>query len=103
MGVGGEMEGWRNGIRAEALRGLGRTEEAVEVAHGAVDAALGRGIEWGGTLAMHALARALAANGELEQAERTAEEALAIAHQNRATVTARMLEADREAFALEAR
>jgi len=63
MGLGGEMEGWREQIRAEALTGLGRTGDAIEVAEGAVEVARERGLRWTLPLALLALARALNAAG----------------------------------------
>ena len=39
MGSGGEMEAWRAAIRAEALIGVGRTEEAIELAEWASEIA----------------------------------------------------------------
>ena len=63
MGNGGEMEAWRGGIRAEALRGVGRTEEAIEVARRASEVARERGMLWSLPLALLALGRARGGGG----------------------------------------
>jgi len=68
MGGGGEMEVWRAGLRAEALTGLGRAEEAAAVAEAAVGLAGERELHWSLPLASLALARARAAAGDHEGA-----------------------------------
>lgn len=84
MGTGGEMEAWRTHLRAKALLGVGRTDEAVEVAERAADIARERGMRWTLPLALLALARARVATGRdgaleaLEEAERVARETEAL-------------------------
>ena len=46
MDNGGEMESWRKQMRAQALTGVGRVEEAIEVAEEAVRIAGERGMLW---------------------------------------------------------
>jgi class 3 adenylate cyclase/tetratricopeptide (TPR) repeat protein len=58
-----ELESWRASVRAEALRGLGRPEEAIELAEWSVEVATRRELLWSLPLAYLALARALAAAG----------------------------------------
>ena len=55
MGDGDEMEAWRAGVRAEALRGVGRLEEALELAEWASEVARERGMLWSLPLALQAL------------------------------------------------
>ena len=80
MDNGGEMEGWRAQMRAQALTGVGRADEAIEVAQGAVRISGERGMLWTYPIANLALARALDAAGRngafaaLEEAERVARE-----------------------------
>jgi class 3 adenylate cyclase/tetratricopeptide (TPR) repeat protein len=63
MGNGGEMEAWRAGLRVEALTGVGRVEEAIELAEEATRLAEERGMLWSLTPALLALGRARAAAG----------------------------------------
>ncbi len=63
MGVGGETEGWRATLRARALLGLGRNEEAREAAEWAADTARRRGMNWQLPPALYTLARTRAASG----------------------------------------
>ncbi len=80
MGNGGEMEAWRAGLRAQALAGVGRTDEAIALATEASEIARERGMLWSLPLAILALARARAAAGDpdvndvLDEAARVAEE-----------------------------
>jgi class 3 adenylate cyclase/tetratricopeptide (TPR) repeat protein len=84
MDNGGEMEGWRKQMRAQALTGVGRVEEAIEVAEEAVRASGERGMLWSYPIANLALARARVAAGRegvgeaLDDAERVAEQTGAI-------------------------
>ncbi len=66
MGVGGETEGWRATLRARALLGVGRAEEAEEVAGWATDTARRRGMSWQLPPALYTLAQARAATGAPE-------------------------------------
>ncbi|HEU4705936.1 MAG TPA: adenylate/guanylate cyclase domain-containing protein [Solirubrobacterales bacterium] len=72
MDNGGEMAAWRAQLRSQALREVGRTEEALGVAEWAAKAAREQGVMWPYPVAMLALARARAAAGR-----EGAEEALA--------------------------
>jgi adenylate cyclase len=78
MGNGGEAEAWREAVRAEALLGLGRIPEALEVAEKAAAVVRERGLLWGMPRALRALAQARTAAGEpgadqlLDEAERVA-------------------------------
>jgi class 3 adenylate cyclase/tetratricopeptide (TPR) repeat protein len=84
MGTGGEMEAWRTHLRAKALLGVGRAEEALAAAERAADVARERGMRWTLPLALLALARARLATGRegaleaLEEAERVARETEAL-------------------------
>jgi class 3 adenylate cyclase/tetratricopeptide (TPR) repeat protein len=78
MDNGGEMEAWRAAIRAEALIGVGRVEEAVELAQWASEIARERGMHWSLPLALHVLALARTAAG-IEGAEEALEEAAELA------------------------
>jgi tetratricopeptide (TPR) repeat protein len=63
MGRGGEAEGWRNAMIAEALLGVGRVSEALERAEHAVAVIRERGLDWGAPRALRALALARSAAG----------------------------------------
>ncbi len=63
MDNGGEMEAWRAQMRAQALTGAGRSEEAIAVAESAVEMSGERGMLWAYPIANLALARALVASG----------------------------------------
>ena len=80
MDNGGEMESWRKQMRAQALIGVGRAEEAIEVAEEAVRKSGDRGMLWSFPIANLVLARARVAAGRdgvreaLDEAERVAEQ-----------------------------
>jgi len=84
MGIGGEMEAWRSQLRARALAGVGRNEEAIAEAEWAVRTSEERGLYWSLPIALLALGRARHAAGRpgaveaLEEAERVARETNAI-------------------------
>jgi adenylate cyclase len=84
MGIGGEMEAWRSQLRARALAGVGRNEEAIAEAEWAVRTSEERGLNWSLPIALLALGRALHDAGKpgaieaLEEAERVARETNAI-------------------------
>jgi class 3 adenylate cyclase/tetratricopeptide (TPR) repeat protein len=79
MGVGGETEGWRGTLRARALLGLERPEEALEQVEWAAETARRRGMGWQLAPALYVLAQARAATGRpgvieaLDEATATAE------------------------------
>jgi len=71
-----ELEAWRAGVRAEALRCLGRLEEAIELAERSVEVAARRELHWSLPLSYLALARVLAdadRPGAMEALEKGAE------------------------------
>jgi class 3 adenylate cyclase/tetratricopeptide (TPR) repeat protein len=96
MGNGGEMEAWRGGIRAEALRGVGRPEEGVEVARRACDVARERGMRWSLPLALLALGRCEAAAGDADAARRALDEGAAVAKSTGAKINLADIEAERD-------
>jgi len=79
MGRGGEAQGWRGALRAEALLGLGRAPEALATAEVASATSRRDGMLWGHARAARILGRARAAAGEpgADEAFRDAEETAA--------------------------
>lgn len=69
MGSGGEVEAWRGCLRARALLGLGRTEEALTQVEWAVETARRRGMNWSLPFCLLVLAQARAATGTPSVAE----------------------------------
>jgi class 3 adenylate cyclase/tetratricopeptide (TPR) repeat protein len=63
MGSGGEAEAWRSTLRARALLGAGRPDEALVEAEWAAGTAERREMGWQIPIALHALAQARAATG----------------------------------------
>jgi class 3 adenylate cyclase/tetratricopeptide (TPR) repeat protein len=102
MDTGGEMESWRAAIRAEALLGLDRAEEAMELAEWASDSARGRGMLWALPLALLVLARARARMG-VAGAEEALEEAVEVAERTGATISLEAIEESRGEIAAGAR
>ena len=101
MGNGGEMEAWRGAVRARALARLGRGEEAVEVATGAVEFAREHGMLWALPLALLGLAQARAAMGADATAVAEAfDEAAAVARDTDAPMALLTIEQEREALAV---
>jgi hypothetical protein len=76
MGRGGEAQGWRGSLRAEALLGLDRVPEALATAEEAFAVSHRDGMLWAHARAARILGRARAAAGdpEAEEAFRAAEE-----------------------------
>jgi adenylate cyclase len=97
MDNGGEMEAWRAALRAEALTGVGRTEEAVELAEWAADIAEERGMLWSLPLALLAAGRARSAAG-LEGAREALDRAASIAEKTGAATTLAAIDEEREAI-----
>jgi len=95
MGNGGEMEAWRTALRAEALTGIGRAEEAVDLAEHAAQVARERGMLWSLPLALKALANARAASGR-DGAGEALDEATAVAGRTGAVISLEAIEATRE-------
>jgi adenylate cyclase len=98
MKIGGEMEGWRSQLRAKALIGVGRTEEAVAEAEWAVRVSRERGLRWSLPIALLALGRARHAAGQ-DGAVEALEEALEVAEETNAVTCVLEIEAEREALA----
>ncbi len=98
MDNGGEMEAWRAALRAQALAGVGRAEEAIAVAEQAAEAARERGMLWSLPLAILAVARTRAAAGEAD-VDGTLDEAAAIATETGAMTTLTAIEEERESLA----
>jgi len=94
MGNGGEMEAWRAALRADALTGVGRTEEAIEVAESAVQIAAERGMRWSLPLTLLATARARDAAGE-DRVREALDEAAAVAEGTGAVTTLAAVEEER--------
>ncbi len=98
MGNGGEMEAWRAALRAQALAGVGRTDEAMALATKASEIARERGMLWALPLAILALARARAA-ADVEGVDEALDEAAAIAQKTGAMTTLAAIEEERESLA----
>ena len=99
MDNGGELEGWRGTIRAEALRGVGRVEEAIEAAERSCEVCRERGLNWTMPLAALALGRARAAAGDVPGAHEALEEAARMAEDTDVTVTLAEIESERDSLA----
>lgn len=95
MGSGGEVEAWRGCLRARALLGLGRTEEALAQVEWAAETAQRRGMRWSLPFCLLTLAQARAAHGAPGVAE-ALEEGRAIAERQGYAVLAERIEAERE-------
>ena len=95
MAGGGEMAAWRAQLRSQALREVGRAEEAVELAERAAETARERGMMWTYPVAMLALARARAAAGR-DGAEEALAEAERVAREKRALTLLLDIEAEQE-------
>ena len=95
MDSGGEQEAWRGAVRAEALTGVGRAEEAVELATWAAEVARERDLLWSLPLALLALGRARAAAGA-SGAREALDEAAAVAERTGARTMVDAIEAERE-------
>jgi class 3 adenylate cyclase/tetratricopeptide (TPR) repeat protein len=97
MGVGGETEGWRAALRARALLGLERPEQALAQADWAASTARRRGMHWQLPAALLVLAQARAAAGEQGVAE-AFDEAAAVASSNGHRMMLARIEAERTAL-----
>ncbi len=98
MGSGGEMEGWRAALRSQALRGAGRTEEAIDLAAWAADVCRERGLRWSLPIALLALARGLVEEGEHEAALEALSEGAEVARDTGALSLLGDIEAERDAL-----
>ena len=95
MDDGDELEAWRGAVRAEALTGLGRPREAIEIAAWAAEIARKRELFWSLPLALLALARARSAAGK-PGAREALEEAAAICGETGSLSTLASVEEARE-------
>jgi len=102
MEGGDELEAWRAAVRAQALIGLGRAEEAIELAAGAVEVARRRELFWSLPLTLLALGRARAAAGQ-DGAREALDEAAAVATATEGRTTLTAIEEEREALGAAAR
>jgi class 3 adenylate cyclase len=102
MSTGGELEAWRAAMRAEALTGVGRAEEAVEIATWAAKVARERELFWSLPLALLALGQARAASGQ-PGAREALDEATAVAEETGARTVLDSIELEREALTASAR
>jgi adenylate cyclase len=98
MDNGGEMEAWRAQMRAQALTGVGRVEEAIEAAEWAIATSRERGMLWTYPIANLALARALVA-ADRDGAEEALAEGERVARQTGAVSLLRDIETERDALA----
>jgi class 3 adenylate cyclase/tetratricopeptide (TPR) repeat protein len=98
MGSGGEVASWRAALRAEALLGLGRTQEALDVAEWAAAEAREHGMLWPLPRALKTLAAARMANGG-KGAREALDEAAEVAERSGALLTLREVEEDRDRIA----
>jgi len=94
MGAGGETEAWRSTLRARALLGAGRADEALEEIEWATATAKRREMGWQIPSALHTLALARAATGAPD-AEEALDEATEAARSRGHLMTLRRTEADR--------
>jgi adenylate cyclase len=97
MEGGDELEAWRAAVRAEALTGVGRAEDAVEVAARAAEIARKRELLWSLPLTLLALGRARAAAGQ-DGVREALDEAAAIATETQGRTTLAAIEEEREAL-----
>ncbi len=95
MGNGGEMETWRAAVRSDALLGVGRPEQALEVAEWARGVGLERGLRWPLQQVLLALGRARAATGDLEGAEATFDEGAVLIKETGGLVNLEKIEEER--------
>ncbi len=99
MGSGGEVASWRAALRAEALLGLGRTEEALDVAEWSAAEARENGMLWPLPKALKALAAARAASGKEEGAREALDEAAEVAERTGALLTLREIQEEQASLA----
>jgi class 3 adenylate cyclase/tetratricopeptide (TPR) repeat protein len=98
MGTGGEAEGWRKALIAQALLDVGRVAEALEFAEQGATIGRDRGLNWGLPRALRALARARLAAG-VPGADQALEEAERVASGNRQMIELEEIRALREMVA----
>jgi class 3 adenylate cyclase/tetratricopeptide (TPR) repeat protein len=98
MGTGGETEAWRDTLRARALLGAGRIDDALEQAEAAVATSRRREMLWQLPPALHVLAQARSAAG-VDGVREALDEATELASSRGHTMTLRRIEATRESLA----
>ncbi|MFN8217649.1 MAG: adenylate/guanylate cyclase domain-containing protein [Solirubrobacterales bacterium] len=99
MDSGGEMAAWRIQLRARALLGAGRPEEALEAAIAAVDTARRQGMMWTYPVALLQLGRAHAALDHPEEAAAALEEAARVCRETGSLTCLADVEAEQAALA----
>jgi class 3 adenylate cyclase/tetratricopeptide (TPR) repeat protein len=92
---GDEMETWRAGLRAQALTGVGRAEEGLELAEWATEVARERGMLWSLPLTLQAVAIARAVLGH-EGIDVALAEAAEVAVRTGAMISLESVETTRE-------
>ncbi len=95
---GDEMETWRGGLRAQALIGIGRAEEGLELAEWATALARERGMLWSLPLALQAVAVGRAASGR-DGIDAALDEAAEVAERTGAMTSLQAVEMTREFLA----
>ncbi len=95
---GDEMEAWRAGLRSEALSGVGRAEEGLELAEWAAGIARERGMLWSLPLALQATAIARAAC-DVGGVDAALDEAAEVAKSTGATISLEAVETTRDTLA----
>jgi adenylate cyclase len=95
--IGDEMQAWRAAERAEALRGVGRLEDAIETAEWAIGVAKSRELLWSLPLAYLALGRARREAG-LEGADEALEAGAELARRSGATLSLQTIEEELQAI-----
>jgi class 3 adenylate cyclase len=98
LGGGDEQEGWRAALRAEALTGVGRAEEAEEIAAWAAGVGRKRELLWSLPLSLLAQGRARAAL-QRDDAREPLDEAAALAEASGAAPIQEAIEEERAALA----
>jgi adenylate cyclase len=98
MDNGGEMEAWRAAMRADALIGVGRVEEAAELARWASEIARERGMLWTLPMTLRTLALARDAVG-IEGVHEALDEATAVAGRTGAVISLEGIEEARDGLA----
>jgi tetratricopeptide (TPR) repeat protein len=92
---GDEMETWRAGLRSQALSGVGRAEEGLELAEWATGVARERGMLWSLPLTLQAVAMACAMSGR-DGVGAALDEAAEVARGTGAMISLQAVEATRE-------
>ncbi len=92
---GDEMEAWRAGLRAQALTGVGRAEEGLQLAERATEIARERGMLWSLPLTLQATAIARAATGR-DGIDAALDEAAEVTEQTGAMISLQAVETTRE-------